>query len=86
MIVIVNDVSPLPTETAIVADFSRQMDVEINAIGVGGDITQEELQTITGDVSRVFNANSFAALPSVNLQLSTGECRINGPIWSVRDN
>ena len=70
---IVDGVSRFPSETQSVAQFTRQMSVEVNAIGVGQTVTQQELVNIAGDVSRVFTTNSFAALPSIDLQLDSGK-------------
>nr|KAG5702368.1 hypothetical protein BaRGS_002150 [Batillaria attramentaria] len=69
MIVVVDGVSRFPSETQSVADFTRDMGVLTYAIGVGNDVTLEELNIIAGDSSRVLTTSSFAALPNIDLQL-----------------
>ncbi|XP_076450405.1 protein PIF-like [Babylonia areolata] len=73
LIVVVDGVSRFPSDTQSVAEFTRGMGVKIWAIGVGQDVTQEELTSIAGDASTVLRTASFSALPAVDLQLAREE-------------
>ena len=70
MIVIVDSVSRFPDDTRSVAEFTVGMGIDVQAVGIGNQVTNEELLAIAGSQDKVYTTSSFSVLPAVDVGLS----------------
>jgi len=73
-IVITDGESNYPDRTAREAALAHADKIEIIAIGVGVNINRNELRSIASDPSRVFLADSYAALDGLRELLAYTAC------------